>query len=62
MSLRGNVLDVYGAAAATRFDLERKGVSERLRKGAIDVVSGGPEEIAPRLADRYLELKAAGRL
>lgn len=62
MSLRGDVLDVYGAAAATRFDLERKGVSERLRKGRIDVVSGGPEEIAPRLADRYLELKAAGRL
>lgn len=62
MSLRGDALDVYGAAAATRFDLERKGVSERLRKGGIDVVSGGPDEIAPRLADRYLELKAAGKL
>jgi len=62
MSLRDDVLDVYGAAAATRFDLERKGVSERLRKSGIDVVSGGPEEIAPRLADRYLELKAAGKL
>lgn len=62
MSLRGDALDVYGAAAATRFDLERKGISERLRKSGIDVVSGGPEEIAPRLADRYLELKAAGRL
>lgn len=59
---RGDALDVYGAAAATRFDLERKGVAERLVKSGIDVVSAGPDQIAPRLADRYLALKGAGRL
>ena len=59
---RGDALDVYGAAAATRFDLERKGVAERLVKTGIDVVSAGPDQIAPRLADRYLALKGAGRL
>jgi len=62
MAARGDALDVYGAAAATRFDLERRGVADRLRKNRIDIVSAGPDEIAPKLADRYLELKAAGRL
>lgn len=62
MSARGDALDVYGAAAATRFDLERRGVGDRLRKSRIDIVSASPDEIAPRLADRYLELKAAGKL
>jgi len=62
MAARGDALDVYGAAAATRFDLERRGVGDRLRKNRIDIVSAGPDEIAPKLADRYLELKAAGKL
>jgi len=62
MKARGDALDVYGAAAATRFELERRGVGDRMRKNRIDIVSGGPDEIAPRLADRYLELKAAGKL
>ena len=62
MAARGDALDVYGAAAATRFDLERRGVADLLRKNRIDIVSAGPDEIAPKLADRYLELKAAGRL
>lgn len=62
MSARGDALEVYGAAAATRFDLERKGVAARLAKAGMDVVAGSPEQIAPRLADRYLALKAAGRL
>ena len=62
ISSRGDALDVYGAAAATRFDLERNGVADRLRKKSINVVSADPERIAPALADRYLELKAAGKL
>jgi hypothetical protein len=28
----------------------------------VDVVSALPDELAPRLADTYLSLKAAGRL
>ncbi|MGO1833395.1 MAG: DUF58 domain-containing protein [Actinomycetaceae bacterium] len=53
---------VYTAAAAERAGVEREAVATRLRQAGADVVHGLPDEIAPRLADRYLALKAAGRL
>ena|SRR5215213_1318148 len=54
--------DVYGAAAAERSGLERERVSRLLTRLGADVVDAPPDQLAPALADRYLALKAAGRL
>ncbi|WP_182111727.1 MULTISPECIES: DUF58 domain-containing protein [unclassified Actinotalea] len=54
--------DVYDAAAAERTDLERAAVTVRLRQRGVEVVDALPDDLAPRLADTYLALKAAGRL
>ncbi len=59
---RGDLSDLYTAAAATRFELERDAVAERLRTRGVEVVSADPDGIAPAIADAYLSLKAAGRL
>lgn len=54
--------DVFDAAAAERAGLERAAVAQRLRRRGLEVVEALPDELAPRLADTYLALKAAGRL
>ncbi|MGZ4650685.1 MAG: DUF58 domain-containing protein [Kineosporiaceae bacterium] len=59
---RGDAYAVYGAAAAERAGLERTAVIAELGRLGVDVVEGTPDELPPRLADRYLALKAAGRL
>src|SRR3954452_18777402 len=59
---RGDAYAVYGAAAAERAVLERTAVTAELERLGVDVVEGTPEQLPPRLADRYLALKAAGRL
>ncbi|MFF2621502.1 DUF58 domain-containing protein [Oerskovia jenensis] len=59
---RGSSVEVYDAAAAARVELERTAVRTVLSRKAVEVVEGLPEELAPRLADTYLALKAAGRL
>ena len=59
---RGDVYAVYGAAAAQRAVMERTGLAAELARLGADVVEGTPAELPPRLADRYLALKAAGRL
>ncbi len=59
---RGDLSAVYGAAAAARAELDRDGMQAELARLGVEVVTGHPEELAPRLADRYLALKAAGRL
>jgi uncharacterized protein (DUF58 family) len=61
-SARGSAAAVYDAAAAERGELERSAAVQRLRRRGVEVVDGLPEELAPRLADAYLALKAAGRL
>jgi len=53
---------VYEAAAAERARLERRRTTAQLTKHSVEVVDAPPEELPPALADRYLELKAAGRL
>ncbi|PFG44037.1 uncharacterized protein (DUF58 family) [Isoptericola jiangsuensis] len=53
---------VYAAAAAARADLERTAVATVLRQHGAEVVEALPADLAPRLADTYLALKAAGRL
>ncbi|WP_084129339.1 DUF58 domain-containing protein [Demequina sp. NBRC 110055] len=59
---REDVTEVYSAAAAARAALERDAVAMRLRQLGADVVTAGPDDLAPAVADRYLALKAAGRL
>jgi uncharacterized protein (DUF58 family) len=59
---RGDAYAVYGAAAAERSFLEREAVISELGRAGAEVVDADPEQLPPRLADRYLALKAAGRL
>ena len=59
---RGDAYVVYGAAAAARSGLERAAVTAELGRLGVDVVDAPPEHLPPRLADRYLALKAAGLL
>lgn len=59
---RQDATEVFDAAAAERGALERAAVAARLRQRGVEVVEGLPDELAPRLADTYLALKAAGRL
>ena len=53
---------VYLAAAAERSLLETARLASAARRMGADVVSAPPADLPPALADRYLALKAAGRL
>jgi len=59
---RDDAAAVYDAAAAERARNDRRGIAARLRRSGVEVVDAPPEDIAPVLADRYLALKATGRL
>jgi len=59
---RGSVEALYGAAAAARAGIEVDAVGSRLRSLGADVLTALPDDLAPVLADRYLALKAAGKL
>jgi len=59
---RDDVHDLYAAGAAARGVLERDTVATRLRQLRAEVVTAAPDDLAPAVADRYLALKAAGRL
>ena len=59
---RASASEVYDAAAAERTEIERASVLVRLRQRGVEVVDALPDDLAPRLADTYLALKAAGRL
>jgi uncharacterized protein (DUF58 family) len=59
---RGNRTDVYRAASAERALLDMTRVSTAIHQLGADVVTGTPAELPPALADRYIALKAAGRL
>jgi uncharacterized protein (DUF58 family) len=54
--------DVYRAAAAERALLDISRVSTAIRQLGAEVVTGAPADLPPALADRYIALKAAGRL
>jgi uncharacterized protein (DUF58 family) len=54
--------EVYRAAAAERALLDTARVSAALRQLGAEVVTGAPADLPPALADRYIALKAAGRL
>jgi uncharacterized protein (DUF58 family) len=59
---RSDAAAVYDAAAAERSRNDRRAIATRLRQGGVDVVDAPPTELAPALADRYLAMKATGRL
>ena len=59
---RADAAAVYDAAAAERSRNERGAIAARLRRSGVEVIDAPPTELAPALADRYLAMKAAGRL
>lgn len=59
---RSDAAAVYDAAAAERARNDRGTIATRLRRSGVEVVDAPPTEIAPALADRYLAMKATGRL
>ncbi len=59
---RDNREQVYRAAAAERALLDVARVSAAIRQLGAEVVTGSPADLPPALADRYIALKAAGRL
>lgn len=54
--------DVYLAAAAERTLRDAENVADAVRRAGGEAIAADPEDLPPRIADRYLELKAAGRL
>ncbi len=58
----GSVTDYYRAAAAeaTRRDAEL--VASAISRAGAEAIADTPEDLPPRIADRYLALKKAGRL
>lgn len=59
---RSDAAAVYDAAAAERSRNERRAIASRLRRNGVEVADAPPTEIAPALADRYLAMKATGKL
>jgi uncharacterized protein (DUF58 family) len=59
---RSSRSSLYRAAASERALLDMARVATAIRQLGAEVVTGSPEELPPALADRYIALKAAGRL
>jgi uncharacterized protein (DUF58 family) len=59
---RDSRLDVYLAAAAEQTIRDAQVVADAVRRAGGEAIAADPEALPPRIADRYLELKAAGRL
>lgn len=59
---RSDAAQVYDAAAAERSRNDRRDIASRLRRSGVAVLDAVPDQLAPALADRYLAMKAAGRL
>ncbi|OJZ75753.1 hypothetical protein BRW65_04275 [Mycobacterium paraffinicum] len=59
---RSDPAAVYDAAAAERSRNDRRAIATRLRRSGVEVVDAPPAELSPALADRYLAMKATGRL
>ncbi|WES66161.1 DUF58 domain-containing protein [Microbacter sp. GSS18] len=59
---RPDALDVYRAAASARAGHDAALVAGAIARAGGESITGGPDALPPRIADRYLALKAAGRL
>lgn len=62
VSMRSTREETYRAAASERALLDVQRVSTALRQEGAEVVTAPPGDLPPAVADRYLALKAAGRL
>jgi uncharacterized protein (DUF58 family) len=62
VSERADRDETYRAASAERSLLDIKRVTSAIVRQGGDVVTGPPAQLPPLLADRYLALKAAGKL
>jgi uncharacterized protein (DUF58 family) len=60
--LGSDAAGAYHRAALAKEDLDRARMAQRLARMGVRVVDADPVDVAPRLADTYLDLKAAGRL
>ena len=54
--------DVYRAAAVARAERDAEVVAAATGRAGAEALADSPENLPPRIADRYLALKAAGRL
>ncbi|GAA1946251.1 DUF58 domain-containing protein [Microbacterium deminutum] len=59
---RPDAAEVYHAAAVQRAERDAAVVAAAIRRGGAEAIAADPEALPPRIADRYLALKAAGRL
>lgn len=59
---REQSLETYDAAAAEKSILDEKAGAAILSQSGVYVLNDTPEQLPPRLADKYIELKAAGLL
>jgi uncharacterized protein (DUF58 family) len=59
---RGSADGFYRAAAAEATLAEAARVTRAIERAGADAIADSPESLPPRVADRYLALKAAGRL
>ncbi|MGI9823163.1 DUF58 domain-containing protein [Agromyces sp. Marseille-Q5079] len=59
---RDGVDELYLAAASERASLDVERVGAAIRRSGAHTVSAAPHDLPPALADRYLDLKASGRL
>ncbi|KQZ05133.1 MULTISPECIES: DUF58 domain-containing protein [unclassified Microbacterium] len=59
---RGSVEDLYRAAAAEAALRTAGRVARAITRAGAEALAAPPDDLPPRIADRYLALKAAGRL
>ncbi|HZE39583.1 MAG TPA: DUF58 domain-containing protein [Stackebrandtia sp.] len=59
---RAEALDVYRAAAAEQALVERRKVAAALARHDVEVIDAAADQFAPAVVDKYLMLKATGRL
>ena len=59
---RTEIRDVYRAAAAEQSQLERRKVAAALAWYGVEVIDSPVDSFAPAVVDKYLMLKATGRL
>ncbi|MFE4726530.1 DUF58 domain-containing protein [Microbacterium sp. NPDC056736] len=59
---RPDAADVYRAAAVERSAHDAAVVAAAVARAGGEAIAATPEDLPPRIADRYLALKAAGRL
>ncbi len=59
---RSSTTSAYRAAAAEHTLTRRSAITAVLKQAGVEVVDAAPADLPPQLADRYIKLKAAGRL